>query len=781
MAEVASGEGDLLGQPPTISDAELLQLFDDLPDDNVPMATTGLLSPVGVSRGLSLTSLTSGNDMKFTGFNTGFDGLSLDLDAPDCGMGLGQPASTRVKTEEAATAVHGSVGDASLFPTTVDAAIVTDDVGNPPIGEAVTPLHAPCKAADGITAALNPFDTAATAPAVLPVAPGAAVTVSPGFCVGVINKPVPRKKRARTAKRSPKISKTDTPATLAKPVSGCKRKAGVAELDLDPAVTANMTPQELARYIKKEERKKKNRIAAEKSRRKKKAIEKAEAAELAFLRKHTKEQEATIGALHAENRTLKRQLEFFETLFTRGGGPAMPVPPALAAVGEAALRAASNGAVSPCGDVDSDNSSMDGRAAHSVTSASSASPLHAPGSPQSDSDDAMLADPSMPRRKFRVRRRHPAARRAAVGSSTTTAGGPVGGAPGSVASTATNVQPTGGVRAAAIAGAAFAIVFAFIISANLEGLAGQHMAMSSTSASATISAPLFRPIGLPAHDSGVAAATAGTGSAATGIAVSLASPASKPSGASGRALQALASPTPAAAVAQTETGGHLPATPPRVATAMGSEHSRLGSMLGGLGRGMGGMGMGGMGLGGVLGGLAASQRNGHTAGGGSPRGPSSPTATGHLAEHGHTLADSLAWPHGGGGVTGGADPGASVAAFLKPESPPVPQLWSPSAAVTFMLYALGIKQFAEVVLVNTLLLGVGVGVWTVVQRARGGATKPTPAGRASRKRRRVRTRSMVTAHTPLHAVGGASPVLPTHVACVPRPAKRCRTREEVHA
>ena len=78
----------------------------------------------------------------------------------------------------------------------------------------------------------------------------------------------------------------------------------------------------------------------------------------------------------------------------------------------------------------------------------------------------------------------------------------------------------------------------------------------------------------------------------------------------------------------------------------------------------------------------------------------------------------------------------------------MPHLWSPSAAVTFVLYALGMRRFAEVVLVNGILLGMGVGVYSMVKKLR--KASGSRDGRSDRRRARKRLRSQV------RAVGGGS-------------------------
>uniref|UniRef100_A0A7S1CI44 Uncharacterized protein n=2 Tax=Bicosoecida sp. CB-2014 TaxID=1486930 RepID=A0A7S1CI44_9STRA len=74
---------------------------------------------------------------------------------------------------------------------------------------------------------------------------------------------------------------------------------------------------------------------------------------------------------------------------------------------------------------------------------------------------------------------------------------------------------------------------------------------------------------------------------------------------------------------------------------------------------------------------------------------------------------------GGGGATSAALASAMDRAARRS---PAPQLWSPSAGLTFALYALGARRVAEVLLLNAGVLAVCVGAWAAWRRlaARGG-------------------------------------------------------------
>lgn len=58
---------------------------------------------------------------------------------------------------------------------------------------------------------------------------------------------------------------------------------------------------------------------------------------------------------------------------------------------------------------------------------------------------------------------------------------------------------------------------------------------------------------------------------------------------------------------------------------------------------------------------------------------------------------------------------------------PVPQLWSPSAGLTFALYALGARRVAEVLLLNAVVLSVGVALWAAWKRLRAPNAPSCPA------------------------------------------------------
>lgn len=498
-------------------------------------------------------------------------------------------------------------------PMVVDAPQVstlpTDcDMGNPPVV---------------VVSAADVANKTAAAPMPFP-------QTQPGFTA----KP-PAKKQRATKRRAKRSSPGSSPGK-----------------DFDAAAAACLDKDSLKEYLKKEERKKKNRIAAEKSRKKRKEIERREAAELAFLRVRTKEQQSEIAALSAENRTLKAQLEFFKLWVTRQ--PSATPAPGSTSPASSTLSQASNSAASNCDSSSSGDEGLSGGDTSCADSVSSRSPVLGPSSPRSD--DSGLPGPARARVRFRARKRHaaaggaaaPRARAATAGTGDAVSKAMVAEATAAAVEAVDNVSPApqGGLRAVAIAGAAFAIVFTFVLSANLDGLAGQHMAVAGLGGG-----PMFQAAGI-----------------SEAIAAAAADPAMR---VSGRALHGLGAVDEAAS-------------------------------------GVGRRGFGG---------------------------------AGHLASHGHTLQGSMGWAHVG--AMAGADAAASAAAFMDKDAPPVPQLWSPSAALTFMLYALGIKRFAEVVLVNALLLGLGVGLWTVLKKLKAKAAK---GGQQDSKRRR-RGRSNVTAKT----------------------------------
>lgn len=528
----------------------------------------------------------------------------------------------------------------------------------PPCGSVPVPLKAELInpfAADGDvgnpTADVDAAVKAAVAPAVLPLQVATPKTVAPdtrntlpvvvpasGFTLGAGPARGKGRKRAaparaRTAASTPRrpraarrttsssdAASTDSGASGATGASPTDVKAVKAEKDaelarlvakgLDRKAMAEMDEATLRRYLKKEERKAKNRIAAEKSRKKRRQIEQQEAAELAHLRVLSKEQQSEIAALRAENKTLKAQLQFFQLWVTRapvpapGAGDASPTP------STTSVQSGSSTDLS----VDSDSRRGCGA---SVASANSASPIVEPSSPVSD----VSMDSVHERVRFRARKRH----------GDTVHGGSDGDSVGSRSESSNS-----GLRAAAMAGAAFAIVFAFVLSANLDGMVSDD-------------------------NLGLSRLTQQTNGG----------------------LSSLFSAAPA--------------------TPAAGDVGTYATEVRGSGR--------------VL----------HSAGA---------SGVGHLAAHGHTMQASLGWAHSGG--AGSADPAAAAAAFMSTEAPPVPHLWSPSAAVTFVLYALGIKRFAEVVLANALLLGVGVGMWSIVQKIRGGSSRE--GGLAVR-----RTRAMVKA------------------------------------
>lgn len=88
---------------------------------------------------------------------------------------------------------------------------------------------------------------------------------------------------------------------------------------------------------------------------------------------------------------------------------------------------------------------------------------------------------------------------------------------------------------------------------------------------------------------------------------------------------------------------------------------------------------------------------------------------------------------------GSTDAAALAAAFELGETPTVPHVWTPSAAVTFMLSMMGMRRFAEVVLVNSLLLGLACGMWAGVQKCRKKRPALESAEPADRPRKRQRT------------------------------------------